>query len=61
MTPDLRPDLPSAYEIALVVRTSDASSPEVYATVEAGPCGAQNPTVTEVLQHPSEPGVGSVI
>jgi hypothetical protein len=48
MTPDILPDLPGAYEVALIVRTSEVGSEEVYATFEAGPCGAQNPVVNEI-------------
>jgi PKD repeat protein len=61
MTPELFPDLPGSYEVALTVKTSEVGSAEVYATIEAGPCGAQNPIITEVQQYPLEPGVGSSV
>ncbi len=54
-------DLPGDYTVKLVVSDGVLSSAAALATVHAGPCGANAPTITTVSSTPATPGVGSAV
>ncbi len=61
MNPAIYLDLIGDYELSLIVKSGKLSSAEVSVQIKAGPCGGQAPVLGDLMQFPSQAGVGRLV